>query len=64
MSLAVESDWPADGVGGCQGRNAAGVKCSLQYKHTGTEHRFCQRQPHDGYCVAACYLDEHPDNSP
>lgn len=58
QSDAVESDWPADGKGGCQGRSATGVKCGIQVKHTGTPHRFCRRQPHDGYCVEACFRDE------
>lgn len=55
--IAVESDWPVFGLGGCQGKNAAGTKCSMQHKHTGTLHRFCIRPGHEGNCTMLCYID-------
>lgn len=62
-AVAVESDWRTEEHEGrmhtrCWARNDKGASCISMVKHTGTPHIFCQRWPHEGYCMAACLLPE------
>ncbi len=59
--VAVDSDWRTEERDGrqltrCFAQNEKGAACMSVVKHTGTPHIFCQRWPHEGYCVAACLL--------
>ncbi len=54
-TLAVDSDWPKDGKGGCQAVGPLGQKCSVYVKHTGLAHQLCRRYPHDGHCIGGCF---------